>query len=71
MQATLGALGAVEMLTSAIGSTMYASILAYASSKGSKYNFLGMHFMVAAVLVIMGLASGVTSLSLPSAAAFL
>ena len=67
--AVLGALGSIEMLTAAIGSTMYSSILAHVSSTASALK--GMHFLVAASLVVLGFLFGVGSLGLPAAQAFL
>ncbi len=69
--AVLGALGSVEMLTAAIGSTMYSSILAYAVSETNRLQLPGLHFLVAAALVLLGLGVGAVSLNLPEAQQFL
>ena len=69
--ALLGALGSVSELTRALGTLLYSSILAYVSSPASRLPLPGMHFLVAAVLVVAGgLISGV-ALNLPAAASFL
>jgi len=69
--ALLGALGSVSELTRALGTLLYSSILAYVSSPKSRLQMPGMHFLVAAVIVVAGaLISGV-ALNLPAASAFL
>ena len=64
--ALLGALGSLNELTGAIGSTMYARLLAHFSSPTAALQVPGMHFLVAAALLI--LAWGVSASTFAAAA---
>ena len=60
--ALLGALGSLTELTSAIGSTMYASLLAHFTSPEASLKVPGMHFLVAAALLLVAFAIGAGTL---------
>ena len=61
--ALLGALGSLTELTSAIGSTMYARLLAHFSSPAASVQVPGMHFLVAAALLLVAFGLNVFSAS--------
>jgi len=61
--ALLGALGSLTELTSAIGSTMYARLLAHFSSPAASLQVPGMHFLVAAALLLVAFGLNVFSAS--------
>ena len=50
--AVLGALGSLTELTNAVGSTLYAAVLAYFTSDAPRLKLPGMHFLVGAALLL-------------------
>ena len=62
--ALLGALGSLNELTAAIGSTMYAAILAHFSSPSASLKLPGMHFLTAAAALLV--AWGISTTTLPA-----